>query len=276
MKLSISNLAWQKTEDQAIFNLMKNAGFNGLEIAPSKVFEDILTVNDQQIFQYFELVKSHNLEFSSMQSLMFGKDDLKIFDDSRKETLIYLKKIIDLAKKLQIKVLIFGSPKNRKINDLDKKIAYNIAVEFFTQLAHYANSQGLVFCLEVVPKQYGCDFITNTDEAVNFIKDINIKGLGLNIDSGAIILNEENIEKAIEKSMPYAHHFHISEPNLDLILNHKTNHKNFSNILKKFGFNYWCSIEMKSEMKFEMKRNYKNSNLEVIKKTLEYIAEIYG
>jgi sugar phosphate isomerase/epimerase len=267
MKLSISNLAWQKIEDETIFNLMRNAGFNGLEIAPNKVFENILTINDQQIFQYFKLVKSYNLEFSSMQSLLFDRGDLKIFDESQKETIIYLKKIIDLAKKLQIKVLVFGSPKNRIINGLDKKIAYNIAIEFFTQLAHYADSQGLVFCLEVVPSQYGCDFINNTDEAVKFIKDVNAKGLGLNIDSGAIILNQENIEKAIEKSMPYAYHFHISEQNLDPILNHKTNHKNFSNILKKFNFNHWLSIEMIGDSK--------NSNVEVVRKTLEYIGEIY-
>ncbi|NBK98115.1 MAG: DUF1967 domain-containing protein [Erysipelotrichia bacterium] len=51
--------------------------------------------------------------------------------------LVYLKKIIDLAQKLDVKVLVFGSPKNRFIGNMDRNEAYQIAIEFFKELGDY-------------------------------------------------------------------------------------------------------------------------------------------
>lgn len=40
MKLSISNIAWDSSEDKMIYELMQNNGFSGLEIALTRVFPE--------------------------------------------------------------------------------------------------------------------------------------------------------------------------------------------------------------------------------------------
>src|SRR5574344_150229 len=166
MKLSISNIAWEVNEDKEIFELIQKYGFKGIELAPPKLFKDLSNVSNSEINDYLEYIKPYNFKFPAMQSLLFGKPELKIFDDSRNVTLKYLKKIIDLAQKLDVKVLVFGSPKNRFIGDIQKEEARKIAIDFFKELGDYAYSKDRYCCIEPNAKEYGCDFITNTDEAI--------------------------------------------------------------------------------------------------------------
>ena len=267
MKLSISNIAWEPSEDKEVFELIQKYGFEGIELAPPKLFKDLSNVTNSEINDYLEYMKPYNFKFPAMQSLLFGKPELKIFDDSRNDTLVYLKKIIDLAQKLDVKVLVFGSPKNRFIGDMDKTEAKKIAIDFFKELGDYAHSKDRCFCIEPNATEYGCDFITNTDEAIELVKDVNSKGFRLHIDSAVMAMNGENIEENLKKALPYTEHFHISEPFLELITNNKTNHEEFAKTLKSLNYDKWISIEMKNGVM--------NSNVESIKRSLEYVSKIY-
>lgn len=267
MKLSISNIAWEPSEDKEVFELIQKYGFEGIELAPPKLFKDLSNVSDEEINVYLEYMKPYNFKFPAMQSLLFGKPELKIFAESRNDTLEYLKKIIDLAQKLDVKVLVFGSPKNRFIGDMEKNEAYKIAIEFFKELGEYAYSKNRCFCIEPNAKEYGCDFITNIDEAIQLVEDVNSKGFRLHIDSAVMSMNNENIKESLEKALPYTEHFHISEPFLELITNNKTNHNEFAKILKNLNYNKWVSIEMKN--------NVLISNVEAVNRSLEFVSEIY-
>ena len=267
MKLSISNIAWEPSEDKDVFELIKKYGFEGIELAPPKLFKDLSNVSDSEINDYLEYMKPYNFKFPAMQSLLFGKPELKIFDDSRNDTLIYLKKIIDLAQKLDVKVLVFGSPKNRFIGDMPRDEAKKIAIDFFRELGEYAYDKERFFCIEPNAKEYGCDFITNTDEAIELVKDVNSKGFRLHVDSAVIAMNNENIKESLEKALQYAEHFHISEPFLELISNDKTNHEEFFKILKELKYDKWVSIEMKN--------NVLSSNIEAVNRSLEFVSKIY-
>ena len=39
MKLSISNIAWSKEDDDKVYGFMRELGYSGLEIAPTRIFE---------------------------------------------------------------------------------------------------------------------------------------------------------------------------------------------------------------------------------------------
>ena len=249
MKLSISNIAWEIHEDKDIFELIQKYEFEGIELAPPKIFKDSANVSEKEIRDYLSYIRMYGFKFPAMQSLLFGKPELKIFDDSRNDTLVYLKKIIDLAQKLDVKVLVFGSPKNRFIGDMPRDKANKIAIDFFKELGEYAHSKDRYFCIEPNAKEYGCDFITNTDEAIELVKDVNSKGFRLHIDSAVMVMNGENIEENLKKSLPYMEHFHISEPFLEPITNNKTNHEEFAKILKSLNYNKCASCQMDSKSK---------------------------
>jgi len=268
MKLSISNIAWDPIEDENVFKLMQQSGFNGLEIAPTKLFKNPTDVDFQSIQLFLERIKNYNINLTAMQSLLFNRPDLKLFNGSRSKTEQYLKNLIDLASKLGVRVLVFGSPKNRSYPDGYNKIStYDSAVLFFKEIGSYASKFNIFFCIEPNSIAYDCNFITNTYEAIELIRDVDSDGFRLHVDSAVMCLNDEPIEKTIIKALPFMEHFHISEPYLDLITNNKTNHKRFADVLKDNGYEKWVSIEMRN--------NIINRNLEPIHKCMEYIRKLY-
>ena len=40
LKLAISNIAWDKADDEAVYAAMQQNGFTGLEIAPTRIFPE--------------------------------------------------------------------------------------------------------------------------------------------------------------------------------------------------------------------------------------------
>lgn len=267
MKLAISNIAWTKEEDNKVYNLMKKYGFDGLEIAPTRLWDKPYEQSEKTLFNFSEGINKRGLNLVSMQSLLYGKPKMTIFENSskRKNTLNYLKKAIDFASTLNINTLVFGSPKNRVIADgLNQNMAMDIAIEFFTELGKYANKKNTVFCIEPNPKDYKTNFINTTDEALDIVKAVNNEGFRLNIDCGAITLNKTPY-KVIEKAVEYAGHFHISEPFLNRV--EGKHHKEISTWIKGTNYNKYLSIEMRNSLT--------GSNIEVVEKTLVFVFKLY-
>lgn len=269
MKLSISNIAWNSDEDDLIISLLKKNGINKIEIAPTKFWERPL---DTSTYEHDELKRNwgnKGISFIAMQSLLFGQSHLNLFStvESRNQMLDYLSGIISLAGNLGVKTLVFGSPKNRLVGKLSYKERMEIAAPFFYQLGSFAVKNNVTLCIEPNPIHYGCDFITNTEEALGLIREVNHPGFQLHLDSGALELNDENIYTVIEHSMPYLKHFHISEPYLNLIGSGQTKHREIAIALRSLGYENWISIEMKNSVS--------PSNIESVERALDYTLETY-
>lgn len=245
MKCSISNIAWDKENDDLIYDILSKNNFTGLEIAPTRVFENPYEQDLSKLQNFKNILKEKGLVLTSMQSLIFNRPDLTIFekDTKREELKEYLKKAIDFAYNLDIKNLVFGSPKNRIYTDIDKD--YIIAIDFFKELGDYAYFKDTCLSIEANPKIYGTNFINTTQEAYNLVKDVNSKGFKLHLDTGTILINNESLNEICNYS-EHINHVHISEPYLDS-LNEKNIkfYEEFINILKEINYNKFISIEMK-------------------------------
>ncbi|MDA9041945.1 sugar phosphate isomerase/epimerase [Flavobacteriaceae bacterium] len=266
MKLSISNIAWDKDQNADVFNLIKKYKFSGIEIAPTKVFENPEKSTFDEVDLFRRLISKHQLIVPAMQSLLYGKPHLNVFNNYP-ETFYHLKKMIDIANILEISVLVFGSPKNRYLSNMSSKEGYNKAVSFFEEVADYALKNNVIFCIEPNSKQYDCNFINTTLEGIQIVKDVNSSGFGLHLDSAVMSLNNEDTQDSISKAIPYMKHFHISEPFLEPIINKKVNHEKISKILKNKNYDRWVSIEMKKT---------ESNNLDIIESSLSFISDIYN
>lgn len=270
MKLSISNIAWNLEDNDDITGLLNGMGVTAIEIAPTKFWDQPLECSPEAINKLKEDWRNKSINFVAMQSLLFGQSHLSLFSDnaSRQAMMDYMSGIIKLAGQLEVKSLVFGSPKNRLANSLSFTKQMEIAIPFFYELGSLAIEENVVLCIEPNPRQYGCDFITNSEEGIALVEEVGHPGFQLHLDSGALTLNQEHIPFVIEKSMPYLKHFHISEPYLELIGNGNTNHKEISNVLRALGYQDWVSIEMKN--------NLTSSNTESVRRSLEFTQETYS
>lgn len=267
MNLAISNIAWDKDEDSDIYKQLTELCFN-LEIAPSRLFDNPEKEPDNNIVAVKDHLMENGIKIIAMQSLLYGHPELTLFenDESRQATLAYLKNMIDLAEKIGAKVLVFGSPKNR-IMKSKTTTEFDIAKEFFGAVGEYAKEKNITFCIEPNPEAYGTNFINRTKEAVDLVKEVDSSGFKINIDLGAIIMNNEDIEVVMPLALPYASHFHISEANLATVELEKSRHQRIAKMLKMHNYNHYVSIEMKKAGE---------KNIESIVRVLEFVKEIYG
>lgn len=257
MKLSISNIAWEEKYDEEVHSFLKGIGFQGLEIAPTRIVGLNPYTNKEAARKICEdLYKKYGLDISSMQSIWYGIE-YEIFK-SRKEyefLINYTKSAIDFATEIGCKNLVFGCPKNRNTNNYED---INIAKDFFRVLGGYASTNGVTIGIEANPKIYNTNFLNTTLEVLNFVEELNCQGIGINIDLGTIIANEEDIN-IIKNSSKYISHVHISEPYLEKI-EKRDIHKKLVSILRDINYDNYISIEMK---------NLNDINL--VKETCEYI-----
>ena len=129
-KLSISNIAWTEENDAAVYGLMKKYGFQGLEIAPTRIFPERPYDKNSEADAWSKQLKSeYGFCVPSMQSIWYGRQE-KIFgtDEERKTLLNYTKKAIDFAAAIGCKNLVFGCPRNRNLPDGADE---SLAVAFF-------------------------------------------------------------------------------------------------------------------------------------------------
>ena len=242
MKLSISNIAWDTSNDIKIYDLIKKYGFEGLEIAPTKIMGKDPYEKLKEIKEWKEKIKKrYNLRISSMQSIWFGRTE-NLFDSKEEENILidYTKKAIDFANVIECKNLVFGSPKNRNVNN--GKNSEN-QIEIFETLGEYAYKKNTVIGMEANPKIYNTNYINDTKSALKLVKKINSKGFLLNLDLGTMILNNENLLEILRGNISYINHVHISEPWLKIIEKREM-HKILRNILLEENYKGFVSIEM--------------------------------
>ena len=261
MKLSVSNIAWGPEHDDEMYEFLAANGYAGLEIAPTRVFENQPYERITEARQFAsELTAKHGLHVCSMQSLWYGRDEMIFGSDGERGFLIeYTEKAAKFAEAIGCKNLVLGSPKNRAIEDMSQ---LPTAVDFFSRIADCAEHHNCVIALEANPADYGTNFINTTKQAADMCREINRKGFKINLDLGTVIANGEGIE-AVSSYVDIISHVHISEPFLKP-LGDRDIHRRLVAILNDAGYNNYVSIETAN-----------TKSIEDIKNAALYIREVF-
>ena len=203
-QLAISNIAWQKDDDETVYAAMQQAGFTGLELAPTRIFSEAPYENLTSALLFGGYLKNRwGFSVPSLQSIWYGQKG-NIFDPADTEHLLdYTAQAFQFAHSLNCPSLVFGCPKNR-MRPLGANDA--AAEAFFMQAGNLAARYGVHLALEANPPMY-----TNY---LNFIDD-----------------------------MQYVSHVHISEPGL-VPIERRPEHKELALLLGAVGYRGFVSVEM--------------------------------
>ncbi|TLX58048.1 sugar phosphate isomerase/epimerase [Stutzerimonas nosocomialis] len=216
MRLAISNIAWEVDEDEAIVALLQRYAIDAIDIAPGKYFPEPARATDQDIARVRAWWGERGIELTGMQALLFGTTGLNLFAEQsvQQAMLAHLGAVCRIAGGLGATRLVFGSPKNRDRSGLDDRQVKEKSTRFFRQLGDIAQSHGVMICLEPNPACYGANFMTGSLETLAVVEQIEHPAVRMQLDTGAITLNEENAAEVVECCAPYIGHVHASEPNL--------------------------------------------------------------
>lgn len=249
MKLAISNIAWNQEDDQVMYGKLKEMGFSGLEIAPTRIFPENPYEKIEEATKYGVWLKeNYGLSIPSMQSIWYGRSENIFADEEQTQILLqYTKKAIDFAAAIGCKNLVFGCPKNRSYEegqDLD------VVIPFFRELGEYALQKGIILAMEANPPIYHTNYINTTQSAFDLVEQVNSNGFMVNLDIGTMIQNEEEVE-ILKGKIDKINHVHISEPFLETIEKRKI-HVELQKILAEEEYHGMISIEMKNQGNIEM------------------------
>lgn len=269
MNIAISNIAWRKDEDEAVAQLLGELGLDKIEIAPTRLFDVPLEATDTEIAAVVRWWKERGISLVAGQSLLFGTENLNIFGSAevREQTKQYLMGIIELAGKLGLGPLVFGSPKNRLIGEMNSDEAMEIARDFFTVMGEAAQANGTTFCIEPNPIDYSCDFVTNAQEGIDFVRMVNNPGFRLHLDIAGMTLAGDDISAMVRASKDVLAHSHISAPMLGDVPDDSVDYDSFFSALNEIGFTGMRSIEM---------RPMDGSNLERVRAAVEFAQNSLG
>ncbi len=264
MSLSISNIAWNPNLDDSIAELLNKHDVYCIDIAPGKYFNNLMEVETSEILSVRHFWDMRGISIIGMQSLFFGTKGFNVFGETNADMLSYLDIICKTASILGARFLTFGSPKNRDRSGLSDSETLDKALSFFYKAGKIAQNYDVLLCLEPNPKEYGANFLTTTKETYNFIKMLNHPNIKLQLDVGALILNNET-NAVINMSSDMIGHIHISEPQLRPVGTNQAEHSLFSLTIKK----------LQSNKTIEMLTTDAGNPLEVIEKSLIFAKRLY-
>lgn len=260
MKLAISNIAWTKENDEPMYAYLLQKGFQGMEIAPTRLFLDKPYEHLKEAIQFSKKLKNnYNLLIPSMQSIWYGRQEAIFGSEKERQALLdYTFQAINFAEAIGCKNLVFGCPKNRNVSgDVD----YNTGIVFFRQIGNYAQAHYTVVALEANPVIYGTNFLNTTKAAIDFCREIDNKGIGINYDLGTVIYNNEDYHTCLE-NLDLINHIHISEPYLAKIERREL-HSQLLKALEAGGYDKFVSIEMKTM-----------EHMEDVYETINYVGDL--
>ncbi|MCM1219991.1 MAG: sugar phosphate isomerase/epimerase [Lachnospiraceae bacterium] len=261
MKLSVSNIGWTVQQDKEMYAWLQNQGFQGIEIAPTRLFPERPYDYKSVVADVAErLYRMYDLQIPSMQSIWYGMTQRIAGSPAERAALYkYTKLAIDFAAACGCQNIVFGCPKNRTVST---GVDVSINEQFLWDIAQAADMRHVIIGLEANPPAYQTNYINTTPQAVKVLRQLNHPALKLNLDFGTILANEEQLN-ILENNLDLISHVHISEPWLKP-LQRREEHKTLRRLLEQ-KYKGFISLEMA-----------RPQNPDELKESCLYLKEVFG
>lgn len=252
MKIAVSNIAWPAPERDAAYAILAEGGVTGLEIAPGLFLagaQDPFAPTPAEVDGALATMRAAGLTLVSMQSLLFGVSGAALFEgEAARATLVAaLERAIELARRLEIPNLVFGSPRQRAYPaTLSAAEAEAQAVDVFRRLGDRAVAANTRIAMEPNGAAYGTNFLNRVEEAEAFVRAVDHPGVVLNFDIGALHMEGDfdRIEPIAARALDTIGHVHVSEPGLAPAPADPAQAARAIAALREAGYTGWYSIEM--------------------------------
>ena len=248
MKIAVSSIAWQPSDDESIAAALRECGADAVELAPTAYWADPLLASQEERTRKRREWESRGLPIVAIQSLLYGFPSLNLFDPTTRGFMRdRLVGMLDVARDLGALALVFGSPRNRSRGSLHPDAADDIGVPFFRELGERAEERGVCLCIEPNPPVYGCDYVTTAAEGRVLVARVASPGFGLHLDTAGMLLAGEDPAAAVAASKGLFRHFHISAPHLGpVVQGGAVDYEAVVGELVRGGYGGYASIEMRA------------------------------
>lgn len=246
MKLAVSSIAWNPSQDDVMRAMLARHGVTGVELAPLAYWPAAPEVAPSVLADYRARWADVGISVVALQGVVFGKPELQLFGSAEQQRAFtdHLVGMVRLAAGVGAQTVVVGAPTNRFRGVLPEDEAIVTAASLLRRVAVVAAELGVVICVEPIPTRYGADFVRTTAEAVSLVQAVDHPGFGLHLDAAELSINGVGDDEVI-KAARSARHFHISEVDLAPVGSGTVDHARLGRLLRRAGYDGWVSVEMK-------------------------------
>lgn len=236
--LVVSNICVKHISQFQFLCILKLFGINNIQIAPTTLIDSWDNLDKINL----ELYDKHSINVYSFQSITYGLTS-NIFDITTQNLLFnHIVNVIDCGIKNNVKILVFGCPKNRSIinvNDTNDAIF----IDFFRKLGDYIGENELIICIENNSRQYNCNYLNTICEVGNIVTKIGHKNIKMMMDIGNAMMENDNLND-IYTYENIIYNVDIARENMKPFIEYGNSHREFATILKEINYNKKKNLEM--------------------------------
>jgi len=217
MRLSFCNEGFGKRPWGAVCGALAEAGYDGVEIAPYPLADDVRDLSPSQRAEIRMLAEGAGLEIVGLHWLLVTPEGLHISHPDkavRDRTCEYLCHLTDFCADLGGRVMVFGSPKQRGGSaGASQEDAWRWAAETFRGVLPVLEARGVTFTLEPLgPVE--TDFVNTAAAGRRMVEEINHPNFHLMLDCKAMTTEGPPLPEIIRAHGDLLAHVHVNDDQL--------------------------------------------------------------
>lgn len=214
LKYSICNEVFEKWDFAKSVRAMREAGFQGVEIAPFTLGDHVDELPPARRREMRDILKSEGVQFAGLHWLLITPKWLQITTadrDIRERSWAYFRKLIDLCGDLgESGIMVLGSPKQRGSQGNTRAEATKHLKEGLASVADHARSRGATIALEPLASK-DTDVVNTVSEAVRIIDEIRHPAIQSMFDFHNTADETEPFDRLVRTHFRAIRHIHVNE-----------------------------------------------------------------
>lgn len=247
MRFAICNETFQGWEWDRTCTAVAELGYDGIEIAPFTLAEDVRNATSAERARWADTAKRAGLAVTGLHWLLVAPKGLSLTsrdDATRKETADYLVALVDFCADLGGKTMTLGSPAQRRIPEGDtRNDAIGPLIDAMRPALDRAAANGVTICLEPLPAPEA-DLILTLAEAVGVARALEHKALRTIFDVKSACSEGRPLPDLIDEFAPWIAHVHANDANRRGPGFGDTDYAPIFLELERAAYDGWVSVEV--------------------------------
>ncbi len=216
MKFAICNETFQGWEWEPACRYAAEAGYDGIEIAPFSLAEDVRAIDADRRRSIHRTAESAGLDIVGLHWLLVSPKGLSMTSpdaEARRATSEYVMALVEFCGDIGGRIMVFGSPGQRRIAEGEtSEIAEERFVEAILPALNRAANRGITICLEPLPAPEA-NYLLTLAEAASLMKRLNHPAAKTIFDVKSASSEGTPLPQLIEEYAPYIAHVHANDAN---------------------------------------------------------------
>ncbi len=247
MRYAICNETFEGQDHARVCETVADLGYQGLEIAPFTVAACVTDLSAERRRELRRQAEACGLAVIGLHWLLARTTGLQLTSADagvRKATADYLVELARCCQDLGGKLLVFGSPAQRRIPaGATREQAAEFALDTFARAAGGIERSGVTLCLEPLSPPEA-DFVNTAAEAVALLDRLAHPSFRLHLDVKAMSTEDAPAPDLIRRYAARTAHFHANDPNLRGPGFGATDFVPIFRALRESGYPGWVSVEV--------------------------------